>query len=357
MPSRQNGLHHCLTCGSCEIRCPQDVQFTEYVQKLRALTYADEAGHQCPHGNALQNIMRMMATGEDQQQRLGWLSEDLETEPETGEVFYWTGCAMFYDAFFADYPVATQGGNLAAVRILNALGVRPVVSPQERCCGHDLLWNGDRKNFERLAKLNTKLLADSGANVLVTSCAECLRTWKIDYEPFFEGTPPRMMHVTEFLEERLPELTLKTNGPRRVTFQDPCRLGHHLGIYDSPRRILEALPGVELTEMSRSHSSAICCAGGTWLHCDRCAKQVQVERLLEARATGAEVLVTACPKCQVHFRCAMKDPQLGNQIQIEMRDVVELVVDALALEATSAVTAPDEMATKLESTNECRSDE
>ncbi len=74
----------------------------------------------------------------------------------------------------------------------------------------------------------------------------------------------------------------------------------------------------------------MCCAGCTWSHCDRFAKQIQVGRLREARATGAEVLVTACPKCQIHFRCAMKDPNLGGEIEIEMRDVVELVADALA---------------------------
>jgi len=71
----------------------------------------------------------------------------------------------------------------------------------------------------------------------------------------------------------------------------------------------------------------MCCAGGTWSHCDRFAKQIQVDRLREARATGAETLVTACPKCQIHFRCAMKDPNLEGEIEIEMRDVAELVLD------------------------------
>jgi Fe-S oxidoreductase len=137
------------------------------------------------------------------------------------------------------------------------------------------------------------------------------------------------MHITEFLKERLPELKFKSNGTRRVTFQDPCRMGRHLGIYDPPREALAAVPGVELAEMRRSGPAAMCCAGGTWSNCDRFAKQIQVDRLREARATSAEVLVTACPKCQVHFRCAMKDPNLGEEIRIEMRDVAELLADAL----------------------------
>ncbi|MFC1491906.1 (Fe-S)-binding protein [Nitrospinota bacterium] len=323
-------IFSCLTCSLCDRRCPAEVSYTELIMKLRELSNREGIEHECPHGGALQSVMRMMAKGGTQQDRMGWLSEDLKTEPLKGEVFYWTGCTMYFDAFFSDYQVPTLEGTRAAVRVMNKLGVTPVVSPDERCCGHDLLWNGDRKNFELLAEHNVKLLADSGAEVLVTSCAECLRTWKIDYEPFYKGKPPRIMHITEFLAERLPELKFKANGQRRVTFQDPCRLGRHLGIYDSPRQMLAPLPGVELTEMRRSGPAAMCCAGGTWSHCDRYSKQIQVERLREARSTGAEVLVTACPKCQIHFRCAMQDPNLGGEIEIEMRDVAELVDDALA---------------------------
>ncbi|MGB2987782.1 MAG: (Fe-S)-binding protein [Phycisphaerae bacterium] len=323
-------LFTCLTCSLCDRRCPADVRYTQLVQKLRELSHREGVEPNCPHGGALQSVMRMMAAGGTQQDRLDWLSDDLKIEPKKGEVFYWTGCTMYYDAFFPDFKVTTLEGTRAAVRLMNKLDVVPVVSPEERCCGHDLLWNGDRKSFELLAKHNVKLVADSGAEVLVVSCAECLRTWKIDYEPFFEGNPPRIMHITEFLAIRLPEMKFKTNSrQRRVTYQDPCRLGRHLGIYEPPREMLTALPGVELAEMRRSGPAAMCCAGGTWSNCDRFAKQIQVARLREARATGADVLVTACPKCQIHYRCAMKDPNLGGDIEIEMRDVAEMVAEAL----------------------------
>jgi Fe-S oxidoreductase len=326
----QNGtLFSCLTCSLCDRRCPAEVAYTDLVQKLRELSRPENPDLQCSYGVALQSVMRMMAKGGTQQDRMGWLTDDLKTQPQKGEVFFWTGCTMYFDAFFPELQVATLEGSRAAVRLMNKLGVTPVVSPDERCCGHDLLWNGDRENFEWLAEHNVKLLADSGAETLVIPCAECLRTWSIDYEPFFKNKRPRIVHFTEFLAERLPELKFKENGQRRVTFQDPCRLGRHLGIYDPPRQMLTALPGVELTEMRRSGPAAMCCAGGTWSHCDRFAKQIQVERLREARSTEAEVLVTACPKCQVHYRCAMKDPHLGEEIQIEMRDVAELVADAL----------------------------
>ncbi len=326
----QNGtLFSCLTCSLCDRRCPAEVGYTELVQKLREISFKEGVEPECPHGGALQSVMRMMARGTQQQDRMGWVTNDLKIEAKKGEVFYWTGCTMYYDAFFPDFKVTTLNGTRAAVRLMNKLGTTPVVSAEERCCGHDLLWNGDKKSFEQLAKHNVKLVADSGAEVLVTSCAECLRTWKVDYEPYFDGKMPNILHITEYLESRLPEMKFKKNEPSRVTFQDPCRMGRHLGIYEAPRNAIQALPGVELAEMRHTKAAAMCCAGGTWSNCDRFAKKLQVDRLTEARATGAEVLVTACPKCQVHFRCTMKDPNIGDEISIELRDVAELVDDAL----------------------------
>jgi len=322
-------LFHCLTCSLCDQRCPAKVGYTGLVQKLRENAYDEGAEPDCPHGGALQSLMRMMATGETRQNRLEWLSAGLNTQPATGEVFYWTGCTMYFDALFPELGVATLDGTRSAVRLLNKLGITPVVSGAERCCGHDLLWNGDRKNFELLAKHNTRLVAESGAKTLISSCAECVRTWKLDYEPFFPGKPPKVLHLTEFLAQRAADLKPQANARLRVTYQDPCRLCRHLGICDPPRQVLNALPGVELVEMRHAGAAAICCAGGTWSHCDRFAKKIQVERLREARATGAELLLTACPKCRIHLACAMKDPNLGQEIGIQMRDIAELVDAAL----------------------------
>jgi Fe-S oxidoreductase len=283
--------------------------------------------------------MRMMADGGTRQDRLGWLTDDLHTEPSKGEVFYWTGCVAYYDAFFTEFELTSVNAARAAIRLMNRLDVVPVVSPEERCCGHDLLWNGDRENFEKLARHNVRLVEQSGAKKLVVSCAECLRTWKIDYQPLFTERPPEIVHVTEFLAPALDGLAESSDRPRRVTFQDPCRLGRHLGIYDPPREALAAIPGLELVEMRHARHAATCCAGGTWSHCDRFAKRIQVERLREAKATGAEVLATACPKCQIHLKCAMKDPNLGDDIQIELRDVVELMAEVVD-GASAAAGAP-----------------
>jgi Fe-S oxidoreductase len=322
-------LFACLTCWLCDHRCPAEVNYTELVLKLRELARSEGGEPECPHGGALQSVMRMMAKGGTQQDRLGWLDDGLKTDPTSGSVFFWTGCTVYYDAFFPDFELNTLDGTRAAVRLLNKLGVTPVVSPDERCCGHDLLWNGDRESFEALARHNIQLVLESGATQVVTSCAECLRTWRVDYEPLIEGTSLHVVHLTEYLAEHADELVFGEGEPQRVTFQDPCRLGRHLGVFEPPRQVLRSVPGIELAEMRRTGATAACCAGGTWSNCDRFAKQIQIDRLREVRATDAEVLVTACPKCQIHFRCAMKDSNVGDQIRIEMRDIAEVVVAAL----------------------------
>ncbi len=322
------GLNSCLSCSLCDFRCPAEVKYTELVLELRKMVFDGKVQPDCPHGGALQSVFRMMAKGGTQQNRLDWLTDDLKTEKKQGKVFFFTGCTMYLDAFFPEHELKTLEGTRSTVKVLNALGIEPVVSADEVCCGHDLLWNGDQASFEALARRNARLVASSGAKLLVTSCAECARTWRMNYTPFLEA-PVQILHITEYLAEHMGDLSLKGNGLQKVTFQDPCRLGRHLGVFDQPRQVIEAIPGVELNEMPRSGPRGACCAGGPWSNCDRFAKQIQVERLREAKGTGAEVMVTSCPKCQVHFACAMKDPNLGEEIHIEMRDLTELVAQAL----------------------------
>jgi Fe-S oxidoreductase len=102
-----------------------------------------------------------------------------------------------------------------------------------------------------------------------------------------------------------------------------------MGIYQEPRQVISAL-GLDLVEMEHSGKNALCCGTSCWTNCGAINKQIQVDRLREARATGAELLVTACPKCQIHFKCALDDARVGEEIGIEIRDLVTLVDAALA---------------------------
>src|SRR3989304_4826997 len=99
------------------------------------------------------------------------------------------------------------------------------------------------------ARHNVRLVAERGAEPLVTSCAECLRPWRLNYTPYLEGKPPRILHISEFLAEHLGELKLRGDGSRRETLQGPCRLGRHLGVFAPPRQVLAGLPGIEVGGM------------------------------------------------------------------------------------------------------------
>ena len=115
-----------------------------------------------------------------------------------------------------------------------------------------------------------------------------------------------------------------------MTYQDPCRLGRHMNIYDQPREVLGAISGVELVEMAHHHKRSICCGVSGWMNCSQISKQIQANRLGEAKATGAELLVTSCAKCQIHFNCALNDPKLGNEMSFQVKDLTEVVGESLS---------------------------
>ena len=230
------GLNSCLSCSLCDFRCPAEVKYTDLVLELRKMVFNDKVQPDCPHGGALQSVFRMMAKGGTQQNRLDWLTDDLKTERKHGKVFFFTGCTMYYDAFFPEHGLKTLDGTRATVKVLNALGIEPVVSQDEVCCGHDLLWNGDQASFEALAKRNAHLVAESGAKLLLTSCAECARTWRKDYAPFLEA-PVQILHITEYLAEHLGELKLNGNGDPEGDVPGP------MPARSPPRRLRSAAAG------------------------------------------------------------------------------------------------------------------
>ena len=325
-------LWHCLTCRQCSQVCPSDVHYAEFIRALRAEAHARGQEGLCTHGQAIQTWMRMMAAPELSQNRLEWLDGGLKTSADSDTV-YFVGCLPYYDVLFK--KIGFQGVEIAraVVKILNYLGIEPQVLADERCCGHDLLWGGDVDNFRKLAELNMALLRATGARRIVTACPECARTLKVDYPAYVGDLGMEVVHISQLLAEKIASGELKLGHLRgNVTYQDPCRLGRYMGVYEEPRRIMDAL-GLDLVEMEHSGKSALCCGTSCWTNCGAINKQIQVDRLREAKATGAELLVTACPKCQIHFRCAMDDARMGEEIGMEVRDLVTLVAEGLGIES------------------------
>ena len=116
---------------------------------------------------------------------------------------------------------------------------------------------------------------------------------------------------------------------RKITFQDPCRLGRHMGVYDAPRTVLDRIPGLELREMGRNRNMATCCGTNAWVNCDQNSKRIQLDHLREVKELGCDLLVTSCPKCEIHFRCAMSDRNLEEDVAVELMDFASLVEQSL----------------------------
>jgi len=316
----------CLTCKRCSELCPSDVHFSEFIRDARAVARQDGRQGDCTHGEAIQTWGRMMARPGLRQDRLGWLSDDLQVSGSS-DTIYFAGCLPYYDALFASLGVEGVRIAQAAVKILNHLGIQPQVLADERCCGHDQLWEGDVATFRALAGLNLDLFKASGARRVVTTCPECARTLKLDYPQLVGAHGLEVLHLAELLAEHGVQLGHQA-GARRATYQDPCRLGRHLGVYDAPRSVMAGL-GLDLVEMERTRGTALCCGTSCWTACGQVSKNIQVERLQQARATGADLLVTACVKCQIHFKCAQQDPAMADEMAIEVRDLATLVAEAL----------------------------
>jgi Fe-S oxidoreductase len=272
----------------------------------------------------------MMTDPELEQNRLDWIGSDLKTAPKS-EVIYFPGCLPYYDTVFGNLDVEGTEIARAALKILNHLGIEPMVLENERCCGHDPYWQGDMETFRRLAELNLETFLKSGAKRIITTCPECAYTLKTTYPEQVGDHGLEVLHITEFLvnDGYIKELFQKNDSDGYpVTYQDPCRLGRFMGVYQQPRDLIRGL-GYELVDMGHSARTSICCGTSCWTNCGQLNKKIQSDRLLEARSTGAEKLITSCVKCQIHYRCAQGDPVLGTEIQLDIQDLTTLIAERI----------------------------
>ncbi|MCW3131124.1 MAG: FAD-dependent oxidoreductase [Candidatus Methanospirare jalkutatii] len=319
----------CLSCGICNALCPYGVDFLGFMQGLRKFAFMRGNFPRYEEGRviAVENVAGAEGGEEEKKAgfsgRLNWLlrgggGNSLKVA-EKGEVYYFAGCLSYLSRIYAEREnLHLEEIARSAVRLLNAVGVVPAVSEEERCCGHDLLWAGDEHRFKELMHANIEAIKKSGAKVVVFTCAECLRTFEVDYRRFLaeEGVELdlKFMHISEFLIERSIFEKIRPTATTEgiVTYHDPCRL-RHLRIFEAPRELLRNV--AELREMPHNRERGLCCGVGAMLTCGAVARAIQAQRLDEAERTGASKLVVACPKCWIHLDCAVS--ALGRKIEVE----------------------------------------
>ncbi|MBU1944796.1 MAG: hydrogenase iron-sulfur subunit [Actinobacteria bacterium] len=330
-------LWECLTCRTCEERCPYNVRFSEFIREARV--EAQDLGLDgCPtQSGQMYSWMRMMARDGLSQQRTGW-ADGFKTKARAtskNDIMFFVGCLPHFGLSHRHVGADTLGIATNTLAILNAMGIAPVLLADERCCGHDLLFAGEPEAFEALARRNAEAFKKAGVKRIVTACAEGYQTLAVEYPRVLEDWDVEVMHISGLMAQAVEtgNLTFENDLGLKVTYQDPCRLGRYMDEYEAPRAVLGAMPGVELVEMEHHGPDAVCCGVSSWISCGATAKSIQMSRLAEAKATGADVLVTACPKCQIHFSCALSGrvPLERSEVEIPIEDLTSLAVKALGL--------------------------
>jgi heterodisulfide reductase subunit D len=304
----------CLSCARCSERCPVEIDFPEFILSCRQ--EAREAGN-LPlenHHGIFQTIANLQTSG-IKQERTAWAKE-AGTFQDTGDYFYFVGCLPFFEVTFQYLDLSPLESARSVLGLLNRLGITPVISNDERCCGHDALWSGDEATFKALAKRNLEVIESSGAKTVLFSCPEGYFTFKHHYQKYFGELPFEVLHITDFLSRELPGagLSFEPSSNGSFTYHDPCRLGRLSGNYEHPRELLKLIPEIDLKEMNRNRENALCCGTSAWMECSNCSKAMRIERLQEAIQTGAKTLITACPKCQIHFTCALSSAELDLKV-------------------------------------------
>lgn len=317
----------CLTCGLCLQKCPMKVDIPNLVREARAGLVERGGGCTVAHGSLLQTLYGIMAGKGITPRRRGLLAKDVKTN-ENSDTLYFMGCIPYFDILFKE-SLDFGGMGIAdnTIRLLNAVGIEPAVLDGEKCCGHDQLWRGQVDQFMELGRQNLELL--KRYKRIVTSCPECYRTLALDYRDKL-GVKLEVVHISELLSKEVGKL--KTNGAHRVaTFHDSCRLGRHMGIYDAPREVLKAL-GYELRGMTYTREESLCCGVPQFVRCDDENKEIRRRRLRDAVGTGAELLITPCAKCEIHFKCLQRDKGeelLGNKYGIRVVDFATALAENL----------------------------
>ena len=323
-------IYKCNLCGACDIGCKRnlDLEPLAALESMRAKCVADGAGPLPAHRKVAQDIMKTgNRFGAPSKDRLTWLPEGATSSG--ADIAYFPGCA----ASHIDKNIAK-----ATVEILRVSGQRfTTLGEEDRCCGHPLIDMGMIDKARTVAEANIKALKKTGAKILLTTCAEGYKTWKVDYPKLLgrstEDMDYTVVHLSEFVNDLLEKGQMKFDKEvkMKVAWHDPCHLGRlsepwihwegnrgrygildqpkiyrrgtH-GVYQAPRNILKQIPGLEVVEMPRTRENTLCCGagGGVREAFEDYARFIGAERVKEAISISVEAIVSGCPYCKENFK-------------------------------------------------------
>jgi Fe-S oxidoreductase len=340
-------LWSCTNCGACVQECPVDIEHIDHIDGMRRHQVLIESAFPVEAAGMLRNLENKGDPwGMGEMRRGDWIGElDFEVPVVEGKIdpeieyLFWVGCAGALE----DRAKKTTK---AIATLLHQAGVKfAVLGPAETCTGDPARRIGNEFVFSMLAQQNVETLNEAGAKTIVASCPHCFNTISREYPQL--GGNYEVIHHTQLLARLVAEgkLTPVTKVEEKLTYHDPCFLGRHNKVFTPPRQILEAVPGVQATEMHRCKERGFCCgAGGArmWME-ERIGKRINTERIDEALALSPDTISTSCPYCLVMLGDAVAAKKSSGEAAetLEVVDVAQLLVRSVAPAGPDETSAAD----------------
>jgi Fe-S oxidoreductase len=324
----------CVSCYACTEVCPSDIPLTSGLMTSTKEELLLAGNVPTELQSALEFSQRYgNPLGESPRKRADW-AKDIQPEVKIMGKVRQPVDVLWFVGDYPSYHPRVQSIAKALTKVLNALGVDfGILGPEEYSDGDSQRLAGERGLFEMLAERNGMAFSKYQFSEIITTDPHAYNAFKNEYPRLGISYP--IKHYTEFLAERLDQLKplLKKEVKARVTYHDPCYLGRANEIFDQPRALLAAIPGVELVEMYHNHQTSLCCGGGgggMWLdgfQWEKAHVRLSEWRVKEAMSAGAEVLAVACPYETPRFEDAAKTVEGAGELRV--RDIAELLAEAM----------------------------
>jgi Fe-S oxidoreductase len=336
-------LWDCISCNTCLQNCPEDINFADIIRvakyKMQKLANQNPDDY-VAHKGVYTTISEIMSRENVQPERnLDWVPSECKIS-DKGNTLYYVGCIPYFEFEFQGLDSVASN----TLKLMYQIENEPiVVMKDEICCGHDLYWGqGKLEAFVKLAKKNLNAFEKTGVSTIVTACAECYRTLKVDYPNIFDDFEEKfeVKHLIEYIYENWKEGKIEFKNPKKegeeiqFTYHDPCRLSRFLpkgnNLIEKSREIFEELKemGFQFNEMIHNKENALCCGVSSWMNCNEKSKALRYKRMLEANSAGS-VMVTSCPKCRIHLSCIQNDYE--NLSKVEILDFSEFISDLIKI--------------------------
>jgi Fe-S oxidoreductase len=323
----EDEIWSCTTCGACEEECPLLIEYIDKIVDLRRGMVDD--------GNVPKSLQKPLKAlesrgnpyGKMEKKRAEWTKDKEFQQNYPVKVLDGDGSAdtLFFVDSITSYDDRMQSIGRSTARVLTNAGVNfGILGPAEKDTGHEVRRFGEETLFQALREQNTEAIKESGVTSIVTADPHAYNALRHDYE----GIAP-VEHVSQVIARKVNQGSIQFNPVANAsdvyTYHDPCYLGRHNQVYDDPRTVLDAIPGLKRVEMERSRDRSFCCGGGGLMlfYEPKEDQRMGVLRAKMAAEAGANVIVTACPFCMVNMEDAIK--VAGLEGKMTAIDLVELV--------------------------------